>query len=205
MDTQEALKKIEEINTVIRSSNKALFSGRHMVLYGAIVLLIPVIGHLTKWLTFGYDFGSIQKIYTIIANTLFFWGVSVFVSKLLPRSESYKKHNQSLHPLITKAFSITRPIALAIFGVVIIFSLTNRGEFIYPVVLILLGLMFSIYGKFTIDAVTYFAWSYIFCGLLHFYLLSYNIPYLAFYFLAYNGISYIIMGILLSKEENAHA
>ncbi len=205
METKEALKKIEEINAVIQSSNKALFSGRHMALYGVMLLLIPVIGHTTDWLTFGHDFGSYETAYTSIANTLFYWGLANIIGMFVPRSDLYKSRKQTLHPLIGKAFSITRPIVFAIIGVVLVLSFTNQTEYIYPVVLILLGLMFSMFGKFSIPAVSYVAWSLIACGLLHFYLIPNRIPHLGMYFLAYNGLAYLMMGFLLTKEEKAHA
>ena len=203
MEKQDALKKIEEINSIIKSSNKALFSGRHMMLYGLIVLSIPLVGYFTKWLTFGHDFGTFNSSYLAIANTAFFWGLSSFLGKIIPRSEAYAK--QTIHPLIEKSFSITRPIVFSIIGSVVILSITNQAQLIYPFVLILLGLMFSIYGKFSIRVVSLFAWSYIFCGLLHLYLLKFDIPFLSFYFLVYNGASYIAMGFLLDKEEKSNA
>jgi hypothetical protein len=204
METQEALKKIEEINAVIQSSNKALFSGKHMALYGVMLLLIPLIGGITQWLTFGHDFGAYQSAYISLANTFFFWGLAFLIGRVVPRSNYYRQSRATLHPLIQKAFSLSKPIVFSIVGVVIVLSITNQSVIIYPVVFILLGLMFSIFGRFSIPAVSYIAWSYIFCGLLHFYLIQFNIPYLGIYFLVYNGLSYIFMGFLLSKEEKAH-
>lgn len=204
MEVKEAILKIEEIHSVIQSSNKALFSGRHMTLYGIMVLLIPVIGTITRWLTFGFDFGNYQTMYTAVANTLFFWGLSVLIGKLIPRSSYYREKKEHLHPLIKKAFSLTNPIVASIFGVVIILSLAGQSQFIYPFVLVLLGVMFSVFGRFTIPVVSYIAWTYIFCGLLHFYLLQFNIPYLSFYFLVYNGLTYILMGSFLSRAERAY-
>lgn len=204
METQEALKKIDEINAVIQSSNKALFSGKHMTLYGVILLLIPIIGSATHWLTFGHDFGEYQTAYTSLANTFFFCGLALLIGKALPRSTYYRQRKENLHPLIQKAFSLTKPIVFSIIGVVIVLSTTNHPEFIYPVVLILLGVMFSIFGRFSIPVVSYIAWTYIFCGLLHFYLNQFRISNLGFYFLAYNGLSYIFMGFLLSREEKSH-
>lgn len=204
MELQEALNKIDEISTVIKSSNTALFSGQRMILNGVLLLLIPLIGSLTQWLTFGHDFGVYQTAYIAIANTLFYWGLSILSGRIFPRSKKLQEHKESQHPLIKKAFSITRPILFSIIGVVFVFSLTQHAEFIYPVVLILLGIMFSIFSLFTIPVVSYFAWSYIFCGLLHLYLIQYNISYLGFYFLIYNGLSYIFMGYLLSQEEKRY-
>lgn len=204
METQEALNKIDEINAVIQSSNKALFSGKHMALYGVMVLLIPIIGSLTHWLTFGYNFGDYQTIYTALANTLFYWSLAFLIGKVFPRSAYYQQRRENLHPLIQKAFSLTKPIIFSIIGVVIVLSITDQSEFIYPIVLILLGLMFSIFGRFTIPAISYIAWTYIFFGLLHFYLIQFNIPNLGYYFLVYNGLSYILMGFLLTKEEKSH-
>ena len=148
MEQQEALRKIEEINAVIQSSNKALFSGRHMAIYGFMLLLIPLIGSTTRWLTFGHDFGAYETAYTSIANTFFYWGLAMLISRVVPRSEANQLRNENLHPLIQKAFSITRPIMFSIIGLVIVLSATNQPESIYPVVLILIGLMFSMFGIF---------------------------------------------------------
>jgi len=205
METQEALKKIEEINAVIQCSNKVIFSGRHMAFYGVILLFIPLIGYSTHWLTFGHDFGSFETAYTSVVNTIFYWGLANIIGRFIPRSEIYRRRKQSIHPLIGKAFSITKPIIFAILGVVLVLSFTNQAEFIYPVVLILLGLMFSMFGKFSIPAVSYIAWSLIACGLLHFYLIPNHIPNLGLYFLVYNGLAYILIGFLLTKEEKADA
>jgi hypothetical protein len=205
MEAQEAIKKIDEINAVIRASNKALFSGRHMALYGIMLLLVPIIGYLTKWLTFGFNFGSYHAFYTAITNTAFFWGLALLIKRVVPRTDAYQKSRQNIHPLIEKAFSISRPIVLSIVGLVVILSLTHQSQYIYPTVLILLGIMFSIFGKFSIRAVSYIAWSLIACGLLHMYLIPYDIPRLEMYFLFYNGFAYLLMGFALSREEKVNA
>lgn len=205
MNNQEALKKIEEINSVIQSSNRAIFSGRHMMLYGFIVLISPIIGIATQWLTFGHDFGEYQSAYTAIANTMLYWGMAVLIGRRIPRPQRSKENPGTLHPLISKAFSISKPIMYAIAGVVVVFSLSGQGAMIYPVILILIGLLFSIYGKFTIPQVSYIAWSYIACGLLHAYLNHFEIPFLSFYFLAYNGLTYVAMGYFLSREDKVDA
>ena len=204
METNDALKKIEEINSVIQSSNKALFSGRHMILYGIICFLIPVIGMLTQWLTFGYDFGPHKSAIIVPINILFYWGLSHLLGKFVPRTPAADKSEKNQHPLITKAFSVSTPIVVAIFGVSIIFSLIGHGKLVYPVVYILLGLMFSIFGRFTIPAVSYIAWSYIALGLVYAFLLQYDLPYLVLFFMAYNGLSYMIMGVCLNRAEKTH-
>jgi len=205
MNNQEALKKIEEINSVIQASNKAIFSGRHMMLYGFIVLVSPIIGTATQWLTFGHDFGEYESIYTSIANTILYWGMAILIGRRIPRSQGSKENPRAAHPLVAKAFSISKPIMFAIAGVICVFSLTGQGAMIYPIILILLGLLFSIYGKFSIPQVSYIAWSYIACGLLHAYLNHFDIPYLSFYFMAYNGLTYIVMGHYLSQGDKVHA
>jgi len=204
METQEALKKIEEINAVIQSSNKAVFSGRPMILAGILALVAMPTVNLTNGFTFGHDFGVYQDGYSAFVSIIFFYTLAYILSKFIPGT-SFSSRKKSLHPTIRKAFGISQHIGITILGVVGVLSLTNQTELIYPLVLILIGLMFTIYGSFSNKQITIIAWSYIFCGLLHLYLNQYHIPQLGMYFLIYNGLSYIYMGVILLKEEKAHA
>jgi hypothetical protein len=71
MDNSEALKKIDEIHSVIAGSNKAILSGERMMVTGAMVAMIPLIEWLTHSLTFGYAY--LTKFH--IENLSVFFGV----------------------------------------------------------------------------------------------------------------------------------
>jgi hypothetical protein len=199
MDQQEALEKINEIHTIIESSNRGLISGERMMAIGALVALIPALEIPTKGLTFGYDIGGENAgLISMVIHILFYWGLFSLFSKLLPFK---KDNNRDQHPLIRKAFSLRGPFMVCIFGTMIVFSVIHRYEFIHPIVFVLLGLMWSLFGRFTIPMVTYIAYSYIGLGLVYLYLNQMSIPYLWAYMVAYNGISYFIMGLFLKKEQ----
>lgn len=202
MNNQEALQTIDEISRILQSSNRALFSGRHLMLYGLVVLFVPIIGYLTQWLTFDHDFGRYHGVYIAVANSVFYMMLTKMLKSFVPRTEASKGEE---HPLIRQAFSATRPILGAIIAAIFSLAAIGQPQFIYPVVLLLLGVMFSIYGRFTIPAISLFAWSFIAAGAVHLLLLPKEIPYLSFYFLAYNGLAYIVMGMLINRAERDHA
>lgn len=198
MDQNEALLKINEIHNVIEGSNKAIFSGERMMVIGAMLLLIPVIEVASQGLSFGADFGDNAGIIIMAIHTLFYWGLFSVVGKILPFKGFKREEN---HPLIKKAFSLKTPFIVCIFGVMFAFAAIQQWQFIHPMVFVFLGLMFSLYGKFTIPAVSYIAYSYIGLGFVYIYLTQFHIPNLWIYMLVYNGLSYIAMGLFLRKEQ----
>lgn len=198
MDSNEALLRINEIHKVIESSNKAIFSGERMMVTGVFVTLIPAIELITRYLTFGYDFGANAGMYIAVIHTIFYWGLFSLIGKVSP----FKKSSGQQHPLIEKAFSLARPFFVSIMGLVFVLSFIEQYQLIHPIVFVLLGLLFNLYGRFTTKAVTYIAWSYIFLGFAYALLTKMQIPNLWIYMTVYNGLSYIAMGIFLLKERN---
>jgi hypothetical protein len=201
-ETQDAINKINEINSIIQASNKALLSGSHMILGGVLALLVFVVGPLTQDLTFGHDFGAHAGAYIAVINTAFYWTLATLISRFILKK---KRRENSLHPLIAKAFSLNRPILFALIGIIVVLSFVQQEQLIYPMVMILLGTLFAVYGKFTLPLVTYISWTYILAGLMMIYLQSYPIAHLEYYFLAYQGLSLIAMGSALRREEKTHA
>ena len=198
METNEAIKRIDEISKIIESSNKVLFSGERMMVIGFMVALIPALEWATQYMTFGHDFGTNSTFLITLIHTVFYWALFALVGKFLPWT---KMDRTDMHPLIRKTFALTMPILISIFGVVFIFASIGQAQLIHPVVFLLLGFLFSIYGKFSIPAVSYIAWSYIFVGLIYAYLTQYNLPNAWVYFTVYNGLSYVLMGYFLRKAR----
>jgi len=164
IDQQEALNKINEIHSIMESSNRALFSGERMMVMGALIALIPVLEIFSKGLTFGYE---VNDVAIMVVHIVFYWGLFSMIGKVLPYK---KKSAQDLHPLIKKAFSLKVPFMVGIFGTMIAFAMVGKFELIHPVVFVLLGLMWCVFGRFSIPAVTYIAYSYIGLGLVYIYL-----------------------------------
>lgn len=197
MNQSEALQKIDEIHRVIESSNRGIFSGERMMVNGFLVALIPILEILTQGLTFGHKFGDNTVAIMMAIHFVFYWLLFKGVMKAIP----YKKTNPSQqHPLINKAFSLGKLFGLTIFAVAVVLCLTKQYQLIHPMVFIILGLMFSIYGRFTVPMVSYIAYSYIAFGLVYLYLNQFEIPYLWAYMVVYNGLSYIVMGLFLRKQ-----
>lgn len=70
-------------------------------------------------------------------------------------------------------------------------------------VFILLGFLFSLYGRFSIPAVSVIAWSYLVGGVGYAYLTKFNLEYLWIAFVLYQGLSLVVMGLFLRKEKAA--
>ena len=198
MEAADALAKINDIHRVIEGSNKAIFSGKRMILNGALVCLIPMIEILSDGLTFGRNFGQNTGMIMALSHTIFYWLMFSIANQLM--STKSATGNQQ-HPLIKKAFGIGRPVVVAIFGMVYVLSYVGEPQLIHPIVLVLLGLLFNLYGRFTIPVVNIISWSYIILGLLYGALSKIAIPNLWIYMSLYNGLTYILMGVLLKREQ----
>ena len=204
MERTEALKQIDEINKIIQASNKVIFSGSRMILYGVLVLLIPAIEKGTVYLTFGYNFGEFGKLSPYLATLIhigFYWLLFGYLGKLVTHYFN-KKTETTIHPLIDRAFSLYRPIVVAIIGIVSILApMGEPGRFIFPMVYILLGILFNLYGRFSLSIVTKISWSYIIFGLAYLFLTQFHLENLWMGFTTYLGLSYIVMGYTLNKEQ----
>jgi len=203
MKPSEALEKIEEINAIVKSSNRILFSGKLLMAIGGLCLAIPLIGWGTQWLTFGHDFGSNADLYIPLANAIFFSGLFALIMTYFRGKRA--EDRQATHPLVGRAFSVWRQFLVAFVGLAVVFAVTGQIKYLYPVNYILIGLLYSTYGKFAQPAVSLFAWSYILGGLLCFWLASFLDPRLYDFMLAYQGLSFLALGGYLLKKEKSHA
>ena len=197
MDAAEALRKIEEIHQVIEGSNKAIFSWQRMVMNGVVITLIPLIERSTNYLSFGVDFGSNAELISAVIHTAFYWGLFSLIDRLAPFAQVDRS---ALHPAVQNAFGISSIFLPAIFGTILVFTMIDHSELMQPVIFLLSGMLFSLYGRFSIPAVSYIAKSYIVIGLAGVYL-SQHIHGLWLYMTAYLGLTYIAMGFFLKREK----
>ena len=200
MDANEAIKKIDEINKVMESSNRALFSGEKMMAIGGMITLIPIIEIGTKGMTFGNEALADNPMLLTIIHTVFYWALFSLLGRAIP---SWRSDRESLHPLIKKAFGIHRQFLVTIMGSIFAFAAIGQFQFIHPIVFLLLGFLFSLYGKYSIPAVTCISWTYTVAGVLYLYLTKFHIPHLWVWFTLYNGLSYVLMGLFLCKASHA--
>ena len=194
MQREEALKQIELISKTIDADNQILLSPPILVIFGILLCLIPVIEIVTDGLTFGIKMSdSVNMIIHWTVYIVLFGGISKTAHHYLKL-----KNNSSSHPLLKKVFKIKFPLIVSIFGIAIIFSISGNGELIFPIVLILLGLLYNLFGQFSIQIVRVFSWTYIAAGLLLAYLTQFNLgSIIQFIFLIYLGASYMVMGLVI--------
>jgi hypothetical protein len=105
--------------------------------------------------------------------------------------------------LLVEAFVIHRPILISILGVIFVLIYLGQRNLMYPMVYILLGILFNLYGRFATKTVFYVSWSYIILGLAYVALTSLNFQYLWVIFTTYMGLTYILMGIDLKNRSEA--
>lgn len=193
MNREDALKQIELISNTIENNNTILLSSKLMVSIGIMVLLIPVIEYSTDYMTLG-----IKTLDNTITNTIIhivvYWVIFTIIHKICLKGES-KNHTHNI--TVKKALKPILPITVAILGLIGCFVATNNSDFICPIVLILIGILYNIIGQFSIKSIRIISWSYIIIGLIMCALLNYNISYMWIIFTTYLGISYIIMGLLI--------
>lgn len=193
VDKDEALKQIAEIASVIKSSNKLMFPGRGILALGIGVLLVPLIAIPTQWLTFGVDFGpnkmSIIAVIHIVFYFFYFNGIRWIVKHRWKEDPL-----EQAHPVVANTLAIERPIIAAIAGIILVFASIGQAHLAYPMVYILLGILFNMYGRLSMPMVLYISWSYILLGLLFAGLSIHQNENMWLPFNTYLGFTLIIMG-----------
>lgn len=76
-------------------------------------------------------------------------------------------------------------------------ALIGQIDLISPVVLILTGTLFVLYGQFSSRIVNVVAWANIIAGLIGIYATTYMIDHLWIYLVMYQGLTFIVMGFVL--------
>lgn len=203
METKnEAFVQVEEILKVINGSNKAFLSGERMICSGITICLAPVIELVTKGMTFEIGIPATYEALVVILHIAFYWGLFQLLSILSDKLFATRKEESgSSHPLIIKAFKVYNVFWVAIIGLGISLSIVNQGQLIHPLVFVLLGFLFYLYGQFSNKLVRLIAWSYIILGIFYIFMTKFNIENLWIYFILYQGISLILLGNYLRKRN----
>jgi hypothetical protein len=202
MKKEEALKQIELISGTINADNQILLSPPILIITGILLCLIPTIEFTTNYLTFGIK--DISDSTIAIIHWVFYFILFYGSSKITHRLANIKKHSNNYHPLLKKVFKIKRPFILSIFGIAIVLSNGENGTLIFPIILILLGILYNLLGQFTIKIVNFFSWTYIVAGLIFIYLIQHNLySYIWIFFIIYLGATYIIMGLVMLNHKIA--
>ena len=195
MDKDQALTKIEEISEILESSNKVVFFAPNIILFGVLVAIIPFfhyfLSFLFKYLSFLGEYKEAVAVFIYIEIFYLIW-------KGLPIKASNKSNS---HPIIEKSFQLYRPIVTVIIGLVFVLISIKQAALIFPMIYILLGILYNLWGRFSNKIVLFISWSYILLGLVYLFCTQYKIPYLWIYFSSYLGLSYIVMGLTLNRKK----
>jgi hypothetical protein len=200
MQKEEALKQIELITKTMNADNQILLSPPMLVIIGILLCLMPVIEFTTDGLTFGISMMTTSTVIIIhwVVYIILFGGISKAAHHYLKL-----KSNSSNNPILKKVFKIKLPLLVSIFGTALIFSITGNGTLVFPVIMILLGLLYNLFGQFSIKIVRIFSWTYILAGFLMVYLSQFNLSLLVpMLFVIYLGASYIVMGLVILNYKN---
>jgi hypothetical protein len=204
MNKEEALKQIQEISHVIESSNQFFMSGFLAIAYGLGILLVPIIEKSSKDLTLGFNFGEHHLLIASVIHAVFYVILFYLIRVAVEKTWRQDKTEPS-HPLLARALAFHRPVVVAACGIILIFGSIGLEKYVAPLVLILFGIIFNIYGRLSSSDTGLFirklSWSYIILGSLFGFLVRFGNPDLWIYFDAYLGISFVVMGILLRKEK----
>lgn len=191
----EALAQIELMQRLVNGSNKLFFSGRKIIVIGIILcLIVPCESIFTSLLT---GIGSLPQTLIRIA---FYWGLSWSGIKLFAKKTSVETQ---LTPTLQSVLTLHNVILRILILLNIALAIGGLADLILPFNFILLGLLFNLFGHFSLKPLIYVAWSYILIGLAGLALHQYLPDWSWIVELYYLGVSYIGMGIFLEQHKNA--
>ena len=179
----------------INSANRQLeFSGRKLIVIVVVLALVPLLELLLNSTL--QNFADWQQIvlhlafyYLLILSGLRLVGVKKVFQKEVPEvlQQALKLHGVILYTLALL------DIALA---------LGQLSELILPLSFIWLGLLFNLFGRFSLREIILVSQSYILLGILGISFINYLPPYSWIIEIIYLGLSYILIGIILEYRSS---
>ncbi len=191
---KEALAQINLMQQVIQGNTKLLFSGRKTIVIGIILCLVPIFE-----LGFSHLPDSLNLWLQIIIRVVFYYLISLLAVKLTQRKQTAK---HQLPPILQKSFELHSTILKTIALLDIALALGGYTDLILPLNLILIGLLYNLFARFTLKLLSYISWSYIILGLVSIALNNYIGSNTWIFELYYLGITYIIMGVILERHNH---
>ncbi len=194
-----ALQQIDEIYNTLKGNLRTIISGTHMIVIGICIMAIPLIELIFNSTLDAYLSQKMAhpEVLIFLLRTIFYW---TFFYNIGSRLKTPHKQNM----LLEQAFSIGKLFPFIPISVAAALGITHNENLISPMVLILIGTLFTFFGQFTSRIVSTMAWSMIIAGIGGILLMPYAIPHLWIYLIMYQGLSFVIMGYLLRYEQNNH-
>lgn len=191
---KEALAQINLMQQVIQGNTKLLFSGRKTIAIGIILCLVPIFE-----LGFSHLPDSLNPWLQVIIRVIFYYLISLLAVKLAKRKQTAEHR---LPPILQKPFELHSTILKTIALLDIALALGRYADLILPLNLILIGLVYNLFARFTIKLLSYVSWSYILLGVVAIGLNNYLGSNAWIAELYYLGITYIVMGIILERHNH---
>ena len=198
INKDDALNQINEINKVIQGDLAVLIPGKLMMAIGAAIIAIPCIETIFS-VTIDPLLNAVHASFSMIfiLRTIFYWTLFTCIDKYIsPKREQ-------MHPVIKKAWERQKFFPIISVATAAALAITGHGELICPIILILVGCLFALFGQFTPFIVTAVACSYIIGGIIGIYISTLPIPHLWMYLVSYLGLGLILMGLILHYQQRS--
>lgn len=222
-----AINKINEIEQIIQNGNQIKFSAERFIINGLFIFCSPFVLIFffiirSDWKLFAYlnqdsyfallynNLNDFYKLYIrygskidLLIDFLQVVGICAIIYLFLTKLVKHKKLvSNSHHPTIQRVAALQTPVLLSIVGICTGLVAIDQAELIPAVTLIILGLLFYLYGNFSRKLVKNISLSYMFLGLLSIvFLKTDNIIYTVYFV----GESYLFIGLILFLEnKNIH-
>lgn len=194
MDKNQAVQQINDIYTIIEGNIRTIIPWQNIFFTGIGVMGIPAMEYLLSTFVdpiYGY---TGQPGITFLFRSAFYWMLFLGIAR---RTKKPKKNL-----LLEKVFSIGRLFPIIPVTTAAALSYTGYSDLISPIVLILVGCLFALYGQFSSCTMRIVAWANILGGIVGILLIPYFGDHLWRYLVCYQGLTMVIMGIILRHTQD---
>ncbi|AJI63688.1 hypothetical protein [Francisella tularensis] len=199
-DYQSLTEQINNIENTLKASGRYVFNSKKLIVAGVMFLLIPIIQYLINISFWKNSFINNHIEIGIFINIVFYIVFLKLVFRITRSSKKYRYH-PSINSYVKKAIDLHDVILKTMFTTIIVLSICGYGNLAFPFVYILLGLIYNLFGRFSLDIIRKISISYILIGIISiFFVKNYSNIYWQF-MLIYLGITYIFMGKILEKNR----
>ncbi|AHH46601.1 membrane protein [Francisella tularensis subsp. holarctica PHIT-FT049] len=199
-DYQSLTEQINNIENTLKASGRYVFNSKKLIVAGVMFLLIPIIQYLINISFWKNSFINNHIEIGIFINIVFYIVFFKLVFRITRSSKKYRYH-PSINSYVKKAIDLHDVILKTMLTTIIVLSICGYGNLAFPFVYILLGLIYNLFGRFSLDIIRKISISYILIGIISiFFVKNYSNIYWQF-MLIYLGITYIFMGKILEKNR----
>lgn len=190
MDKNQAVQQINDIYTLIEGNLRTIIPWQTMLFTGLGVMAIPLIEYLLNMFIDPIIYGYPQHNAVIfLLRTVFYWALFFGIAQYTKKPKKNR--------LLEKVFSIGRLFPIIPVTTAAALAYAGYSDLISPMVLILVGCLFALYGQFSSCIMRVVAWANILGGIIGILLAPCFGAHLWSYLVCYQGLTMVIMGIIL--------